>query len=80
LIEGSLAQDPYPDPEGQSEDLEHIGEIIVRAVLPTTKLQPCAGCGGRYMGRELYEVPEGNLTFFEGQELCRECALSHGVV
>jgi hypothetical protein len=76
----SLARDPYPDPEGRGDDLEHVSEITVRAVLPATKLRPCAACGGRFRGRDLFEVPEDHLTFFEGQELCRECALGHGLV
>ena len=76
----SLAQDSYPDPEDQNGNLEHIAEITVRAVLPATKLRPCVGCGGRFRGRDLFEVPEDHLTFFEGQELCREYALGHGLV
>jgi len=50
MIQGSLWQAPYLDPEGRNDDLEHIGEITVRAVLPTTKLSPCAGCGGKFVG------------------------------
>jgi hypothetical protein len=82
LIEGSVARDPYPDPEGQGGDLEHIGEISVRALLPTTttKLRSCAGCSGRFVGRDLFDVGQGNLTFFEEQRLCRECAQAHGVI
>ena len=34
MIEGSLRRDPYPDREGQSGELEHIGEITVQVVLP----------------------------------------------
>ena len=80
MIEGSLARDPYPDPEGQGGDLEHVSEITVRAVLPATKLRLCADCGGRFHGRDLFEVPEDHLTFFEGHVLCRECGMGHGVV
>ena len=37
------------------------------------RLSPCAGCGGKFIGRDLYTVvgwPE-SLTFFEGGRLCR---------
>ncbi len=41
------------------------------------KTRPCSGCYGRFAGRDLAEVTEehGSLTFFEGDELCRSCAL-----
>ena len=80
MIEGSLARDPYPDPEGRAGDLEHVSEITVRPVLPATKLRPYVRCGGRFRGRDLFEVPEDHLTFFEGQVLCWECALGHGLI
>ena len=80
MIEGGVAWDPYPDPEGRGDDLEHVSEMTVRAVLPVTRLRLCADCGGRFRGRDLFEIPEDHLTFFEGQELCRECALGHGLV
>ena len=34
----------------------------------------CAGCG------DLFEVGDDNLTFFEGDELCRGCTAGHGVL
>ncbi len=40
----------------------------------------CAGRGGRFAGRELFEVGDDNLKFFEGDELCRGCAAGHGVL
>jgi hypothetical protein len=40
----------------------------------------CSGCSARFRHRELYEVGEGNLTFFEGELLCRSCGLAHGVL
>jgi hypothetical protein len=45
-----------------------------------TKLRTCAGCGGRFSGRELFEVSDDHFTFFEGDELCRSCARSHGIL
>ena len=55
-----------------AEDLEHVGEIVVRAVLPAAKLRSCAGCSGRFHGRDLVEVRE-SLTYFEGNLLCPDC-------
>jgi hypothetical protein len=82
LIEGSVARDPYPDSDARGSDLEHIGEISVRAVLPTTKLRSCAGCSGRFVGRDLYEVMDWHesLMFFEGDRICEQCARNHGVL
>jgi hypothetical protein len=77
----SLVRDAYPDPE-KSHDLEHVGEITSWAVLPATKLRLYAGCGGRFMGRDLYEVMDwhASLTFFEGDNICGVCACAHGVL
>jgi len=79
--EDSLAYNARSDPEDREGDLEHIGEIAVRTTLPTTKLRPCARCGGRFIGRDLYEATDWHesLMFFEGDRLCRECARKHGV-
>jgi hypothetical protein len=78
----SLAHNAHPDPEERGKDLERVGEITTRAMLPTTRLRPCAACGGRFMGRDLYEVMDWreSLTFFEGDRLCEECARNHGVL
>ena len=37
------------------------------------RLSPCAGCGGKFIGRDLYTVMgrHESLTFFEGDRLCR---------
>ena len=82
MAEDSLAHNAHSNPEDECGDLEHIGEITVRAVLPTTKLRRCAGCGGRFVGRDLYEVMDlhESLTFFEGDRVCEECARNHGVI
>ena len=40
----------------------------------------CDGCGERAWRRDLFEVGDDNLTFFEGDELCRPCARAHGVL
>jgi hypothetical protein len=76
LIDPRIAQDD------RRSDLEHVGGITVRAVLPTTKLRRCAGCGRRFMGWELHEVTEDHesLTHFPGDPLCRDCAVAHGIL
>jgi hypothetical protein len=61
-------------------NLEHVGEIVARTVLPTTKLRSCASCGDRFGGRDLHPVRDDNVTFFVGDELCRQCARRHGVL
>ncbi len=61
-------------------DLEHVGDVAARALLPVTELRTCADCGGRFGGRALFEVSDDHLTFFEGDELCRSCARNHGVL
>ena len=55
---------------------------IVAATIARAKTAVCDGCGQRHRRRDLYEVEEHHesLTFFEGDELCEECALSHGVL
>jgi hypothetical protein len=52
----------------------------VAATLCKAKTFACCGCGDRFPNRELFEVPEGHLTFFEGDALCEECAGWHGVL
>lgn len=39
----------------------------------------CADCKVRLLHRDLYEVGEDHLTWFEGDELCEPCAGSAGV-
>jgi len=69
-----------PEPEGDRGGIEHVGRIVARAVLPATKLRSCDSCGGRFGGRDLHPVGGDHLTFFEGDELCGECARRHGVL
>ena len=80
MSDRSLAHPAHPEPEDQGNDLEHIGEIAVRAMLPTARLRPCAACGRRVQGGDLHPVPEDNLTFFAEQLLCGECARNHGAL
>jgi hypothetical protein len=67
----------------ECEDFEHRGiacKHIHAAIIARAKTASCAGCGGRFRHRELYPVPGDNLTFFEGELLCRSCGLAHGVL
>lgn len=64
-------------------DFEHRGEPckhIRAAAIVNAKCRQCADCGGRFLGRDLSEVEDGHLTWFEGDELCRQCALSWGLL
>jgi hypothetical protein len=78
MAKDSLAHDDSGD--RHQRDLEHVGDVTARTLLPVTKLRTCAGCGGSFSGRDLLEVSDDHLTFFEGDELCRSCARSHGVL
>ena len=82
VAEDSLAHNAHPDAENPGGDLEHNDEITTPAVLPTRRLRPCAECGGRFIGRDLYTIMDWHesLMFFEGDSLCKECAGNHGVL
>src|SRR5215210_1774568 len=50
---------------------------VLAAAVVRAKTGICAGCGHRFRHRELLEVLEGNhdnLTYFDGDLLCRTCA------
>jgi hypothetical protein len=61
--------------------------VLERAYRPSpgsleTSEGECSGCGGRFASRELTELHEDNhdnLTYFDGDLLCRECADNAGV-
>ena len=53
---------------------------IYAAAAARAKTAECAGCGRRFRHRDLYPVGDDHLTFFEGDQLCEECAYSHGVL
>lgn len=74
------AHSAHSKPEKQHDDLEHIGEVTERALYPMIKLRSCASCRGRFPGRDLFDVPDDHLTFFEGDELCRSCARGLGIL
>jgi hypothetical protein len=47
---------------------------------PSGATRQCDGCRERFPHRDLFDVPEGNLIFFEGEMVCRKCAAAHGVL
>jgi hypothetical protein len=54
---------------------------IVAATLKRAKTFRCEGGGDRFPNGEMFEVVDpGHVTFFEGDALCEECALNHGVL
>ncbi len=53
---------------------------IHAATVARAKTRECAGCSGRFRGRDLVEVGDDSLVFFEGDELCRPCARTHGAL
>jgi len=62
-------------------DFEHRGSSckhVIAATIARAKTAPCAECGRRFWHRDLYPVPDGDLTYFEGDELCYEHVASHG--
>ena len=67
----------------ECSDFEYHGQAckhIIAAIICRAKTGPCAECGRRFRPRNLYPVPEDDLTYFEGDELCYEHARSHGVL
>jgi hypothetical protein len=67
----------------ECEDFEYRGGPclhVYAALVCRAKTGPCAECGRRFRGKDLHPVPEGDLTYFGGDELCFECAEAHGVL
>ncbi len=53
---------------------------VVAARYKKAKMATCSGCSERLRHRDLYEVGGDNLTFFEGDLVCEDCAANHGVL
>jgi hypothetical protein len=52
------------------------------AIIARAKSGVCAGCGLRFCRRDLVDLDQGNhddLTYFDGDRLCRTCADNAGV-
>jgi hypothetical protein len=66
-------------------DLPPAGEACkheTAATIAHAKSGVCSGCGLKFRQRELVECVEGNhnnLTYFDGDHLCRSCADTAGV-
>jgi hypothetical protein len=43
------------------------------------RTEQCVACSDKYPVAQIVEVEEDNLTFHEGDTLCRGCARRHGV-
>lgn len=65
-----------PDFRRRRQNCKH----IYAAAIERAKRSSCAGCSRKVRRRELVAVGPENLTFFEGDDLCRSCAWSHGEI
>lgn len=60
-----------------------VGEVckhVAAATIARAKSSECAGCARKVRYRDLYEISDEHLTFFEGDALCESCAIAHGVL
>jgi hypothetical protein len=65
-----------PDRTPEGEECKHLAASrYVKA-----KTGVCEGCRQRFRHHELYPVGEGNLTFFEDELLCEDCAIGAGIL
>jgi hypothetical protein len=55
-------------------------EHVYAARIASSKSGECAGCGRKVGYRDLHEVGDDNLTFFEGDVVCESCAMAHGIL
>jgi len=69
-----------PDHEHRGVTCVHVYAVGVKLAKRRAKASRCDGCGGRFPRRDLFEVGDDHLTFFEGDELCGACALGAGVL
>ncbi len=51
---------------------------IHAAPFARAKTFQCGGCANRFLNPEHVEALEDHLTFFEGDPLCRDCAIYSG--
>jgi hypothetical protein len=64
-----------PDRTPEGEECKHVSA----AKYVKAKTATCNGCGERVRHRDLVEVGDDSLTFFEGDLACGACASAHGV-
>jgi hypothetical protein len=65
-----------PDFEGRGLPCEH----VYAARIARSKSGECSGCRRKVRYRDLHEVGDDHLTFFECDALCEQCAIDHGVL
>ncbi len=53
---------------------------VMAVAVVRAKTGICCECGRRFCHRDLYEVGEDHLTYFEGDMLCEACAMGAGVL
>jgi hypothetical protein len=53
---------------------------VLAAAVVRAKTSICAGCEHRFRHRDLVEVGDDSLTFYEGDVVCETCARNHGVL
>ena len=53
---------------------------VYAAWIARSKSGECVGCGRKVRFRDLHEVGDDHLTFFENDEVCEACAMAHGIL
>lgn len=70
---------PCPDFLKRCQDQGILCKHLHAAKTWTKRSGECADCKVRLLHRDLYEVGDDHLTWFEGDELCEPCAGSAGI-
>jgi hypothetical protein len=68
--------------KGRTVDERILAQPRTRLRPEKPKLADCSSCDGKYPHRELIELHEDNhdnLTFFNGERLCKPCACRDGI-
>ncbi len=58
----------------------HTCKHVLSVAVVRAKTGICCECGRRFRHRDLYPVGEDHLTYFEGDQLCKCCAMGAGVL
>lgn len=71
-----------PDYLRHGEEEDFFCKHMFAASIFSAKSGECFGCGKIRLRRDLCEVMDfhESLTFFEGDQLCRDCAVNHGIL
>ena len=76
ILRGGLERCECADHEIRGGRCKH----VLAAKMYRAKTARGAACGERHRNLDMVEVGDDSLTFFEGDELCGECAMAHGVL